>query len=142
MAYAEERVVPVVSDFDTFLVGSKGVAYEPTPPDQVKLMHWALDHRGPLAARRQGVDGALAQRVRRRGRLHPELPKYGFGDPTSYGLIGAIVDAMRVCGAVRHGAECFNYFPQELDAEFVRKARSPSAMRPASAACRRRRGRR
>ena len=55
-----------------------------------------------------------------RNGFHPELPKYGFGDPTSYGLIGAIVDAMSVCGAVRHGAECFNfYFPQELDAEFL-----------------------
>ena len=35
MAYAEARVTPVVSDFDTFTVGSKGVSYEPTPPDQV-----------------------------------------------------------------------------------------------------------
>ena len=27
---------------------------------------------------------------------------------------------LKECGAVRHGAECFNfYFPQELDAEFL-----------------------
>ena len=36
MAYAEENVTPVVSDFDTFLVGSKGMRYEPTPPEQAR----------------------------------------------------------------------------------------------------------
>ena len=40
MAYAEAQVKPVVSDFDTFLVGSRGVQYEPTPPEQVTLMNW------------------------------------------------------------------------------------------------------
>ena len=55
----------------------------------------------------------------RRG-FHPHLPKYGFGDMTSYGLIGTIVGAMSDSGAVRHGAECFNfYFPQELDPDFL-----------------------
>jgi hypothetical protein len=45
--------------------------------------------------------------------FHPVLPKFGFGDPTSYHLIGSAVDATGECGAVRHGAECFNfYFPQ------------------------------
>jgi hypothetical protein len=52
--------------------------------------------------------------------FHPNLPPYGFGDPISYGLIGKIVDEMKSCGAVRHGAECFNfYFPQELDPDFL-----------------------
>ena len=32
--------------------------------------------------------------------FHPELPKYGFGDPTSYGLIGDIVSATISHGAV------------------------------------------
>jgi len=55
-----------------------------------------------------------------RNGFHPSLPKYGFGDPTSYGLIAKIVDAVSDCGAVRHGAECFNfYFPQELDQDFL-----------------------
>ena len=30
--------------------------------------------------------------------------------PTSYGLIGSIVSAMSMCGAVRHGTECFNFY--------------------------------
>ena len=50
MAYAEAEVKPVVSDFDTFLVGSRGVRYEPTPPEQVALMHWALDNTAELLA--------------------------------------------------------------------------------------------
>merc|ERR1712107_201431 len=42
------------------------------------------------------------------------------GDATSYGLIGAVVQATCDSGAVRHGAECFNsYFPQELDEEYL-----------------------
>jgi len=35
-------------------------------------------------------------------------------------LIGDVVDVTSACGAVRHGAECFNfYFPQELDPDFL-----------------------
>eukprot|EP00316_Scyphosphaera_apsteinii_P007806 CAMPEP_0119346668 /NCGR_PEP_ID=MMETSP1333-20130426/108123_1 /TAXON_ID=418940 /ORGANISM="Scyphosphaera apsteinii, Strain RCC1455" /LENGTH=849 /DNA_ID=CAMNT_0007359179 /DNA_START=509 /DNA_END=3059 /DNA_ORIENTATION=- len=124
MAYAEERVTPVVSDFDTFLVGSRGVRYDATPPEQVQLMHWALDHTTALLAEPNGKGwmnrwlDILTQEAR--NGFHPTLPEYGFGDPTSYGLIGSIIDAVRACGAVRHGAECFNfYFPQELDNEFL-----------------------
>merc|ERR1719331_118673 len=43
IAYAEKYVKPVVSDFDTFLVASKGVQYKSLPEDQIKLCHWALD---------------------------------------------------------------------------------------------------
>ena len=40
MAYAEERVMPVVSDFDTFLVGSKGPgALTQCPPPGVCTQH-------------------------------------------------------------------------------------------------------
>ena len=124
MAYAEAEVKPVVSDFDTFLVGSRGVRYETTPPEQVKLMTWALDHTAELLANptTKGWMGRWINVLKEEARkgFHPTLPKYGFGDPTSYGLIGSIVDAMAASGAVRHGAECFNfYFPQELDAEFL-----------------------
>jgi hypothetical protein len=45
------QVTPVVSDFDTFLVGSKGVVYQAEPPsEQVELMKWALDHTANLLA--------------------------------------------------------------------------------------------
>ena len=131
MAYAEAEVKPVVSDFDTFLVGSRGVRYEPTPHDQVLLMSWALDNTAELLANptTKGWMGRwinVLKEEARRG-FHPLLPKYGFGDPTSYGLIETIVDAMSDSGAVRHGAECFNfYFPQELDPDFLVPSQLPS----------------
>ena len=124
IAYAEKQVKPVVSDFDTFTVGSRGMRYDPTPPKQVELIHWALGHTTklleiPAAKGWMGSWLGVIKEEARRG-FHPTLPKYGFGDPTSYGLISDVIDVTNVCGAVRHGAECFNfYFPQELDDEFL-----------------------
>ena len=51
------------------------------------------------------------------------MPKYGFGDPKSYAIMKFAVQRLEDSGAVRHGAECFNfYFPQELDDEFLGKS--------------------
>ena len=112
-----EKVRPVASDFDALLLGSRGVTFEPLPPDQVQLMRWLIGC----------VDGVLAepgaepwmtrwlQVLQREGAkgLHPEIPPFGFGDPTSYAIFKSIVRQVRRSGAVRHGAECFNfYFPQ------------------------------
>jgi len=138
MAYAEthkapgahdevHQVKPVVSDFDTLLVGSRGMRYEPTPPDQVTLMNWALDKTTQLLAHPESkgwmgrwLNVLKEEAAQARNGFHPVPPQYGYGDPTSYGLIREIVHATADCGAVRHGAECFNfYFPQELDAEFL-----------------------
>ena len=87
-------------------------------------MNWALDNTAELLANPTSKGwmgrwiGVLKEEARRG--FHPNLPKYGFGDPTSYRLIEDVVQALLVTGAVRHGAECFNfYFPQELDAEFL-----------------------
>lgn len=50
----------------------------------------------------------------------PVVPRFGFGDPKSYAIMEGAVGRLCICGAVRHGAECFNYFfPQELDEEFL-----------------------
>jgi len=124
VAYAEQAVKPVVSDFDTFTVGSRGFSYEPTPPDQVELIHWSLDHTTALLDKvtPNSWTSRWLQVITQEASngFHPVLPKFGFGDPTSYDLIGSAVDATAECGAVRHGAECFNfYFPQELDDEFL-----------------------
>ena len=53
--------------------------------------------------------------------FHPSMPRFGFGDPTSYSMIEACVKrSTKTCGAVRHGPECFNFFfPQELDDRFL-----------------------
>jgi len=124
IAYAEKFVKPVVSDFDTFLVASKGMEYDSLPLEQTKMVTWLLqqaeniikspDHN-PWTSRWLEV----LKQENAKG-YHPTLPKYGYGDPTSYRLIGDIVAETSPCGAVRHGAECFNfYFPQELDDEYL-----------------------
>lgn len=120
MAYEEKgRVLPVVSDFDCFLVGTRGVRFDrPLPPEQIELLKWTvskiesvLDAPGASATwtdrwlevlKKEAVKG-----------FYPKMPRFGFGDPKSYSLMGCAVDRLLDTGAVRHGAECFNYyFPQ------------------------------
>jgi CRP-like cAMP-binding protein len=124
IAYAEKYVKPVVSDFDTFLVASKGMSYEQIPADQASVVKWALqqtrevlstpDHQ-PWTSRWLTVlkeQAAVGFKY--------TLPKYGFGEPTSTRLIADVVQETLSCGAIRHGAECFNFtFPQELDDDFL-----------------------
>jgi len=59
-------------------------------------------------------------RIARSKGFHPVARKYGNGDNTSYRLIEDVVHTTWESGAVRHGAECFNfYFPQELDDTYL-----------------------
>merc|ERR1719445_886145 len=47
-----------------------------------------------------------------------KTPRFGFGDPKSYKIMEGAVTRFthNKNGAVRHGAECFNYkMPQDLD---------------------------
>ena len=133
IAYAEEyerhqkkirSVKPVVSDFDTFTIGSIGMTYEPLPESQADLMLWSLEQaRGILSKPGQQSWNSrwleVLQKANREG-FHPTIPQYGFGDPTSYRLVEEVVKATSISGAVRHGAECFNfYFPQEFDSEYL-----------------------
>lgn len=124
IAYAEELVKPVVSDFDTFTVASKNFSYDPVPEDQQKIVCWMLDQADAVlkAPDHNPWTVRWLEVLKKEGErgFHPKFPKYGFGDPTSYRLIGDIVDETKECGAIRHGAECFNYyFPQELDDEYL-----------------------
>jgi len=126
ISYAEAAVKPVCSDFDTFTVGSRGMKYEPTPPEQVAIVHWELDRLEEVlqVASSDTKNWAghwlgIIKREEERG-YHPEIPEFGFGEPTSTRLIQDVIQCTSSCGAVRHGAECFNYwFPQELDKDFL-----------------------
>lgn len=124
IAYAEEYVKPVVSDLDTFTVGSMGMQYEPLIEDQLQLARWALDHTLEFV-KTPNSEGWTTRwlnmlKCEIADGFHPDIPTYGFGDPTSYRLIENAVEATLSCGAVRHGAECFNfYFPQELDDNYL-----------------------
>lgn len=127
MAYEEKgRVRPVVSDFDCFLVGTRGVPYEePLPPDQIDLVKWSVSEIGRVLDNPPSTDSWTKQwldvlKENAAKGFHPETPKFGFGDPMSYTIVEHAVDRLVQTGAVRHGAECFNYyFPQELDNHYL-----------------------
>jgi len=128
IAYAEEHVKPVVSDFDTFTVGSRGMSYAKLPAEQQSLANWSLDRtreildktlESPTSTSWTSLWLEVIKIAHEQG-FHPEVPKYGFGDATSVILTEGVCKSTIDSGAVRHGAECFNFFfPQELDDEYL-----------------------
>jgi len=127
IAYAESSVKPVVSDFDLFTVGSKGVNFEvPLDKSQSDIAVWMLTNAREVLREQGETSKAWSTRwlevmkaAHDQG-FHPEPPKFGFGDKMSNNLVSSLVQNLLNCGAVRHGAECFNlYFPQELDSEYL-----------------------
>ena len=78
------RVRPVASDFDAFLVGSRGIRFEALPEDQVKLVRWLISNiEGVLAE--PGGEPWMKRWLRvlssasSKG-FHPDIPPFGFGD--------------------------------------------------------------
>jgi hypothetical protein len=130
MAYEENsRVLPVVSDFDPFLVGTRRVPFDPIeghlPSDQLEIMKWSVNRIGEILDRPPGPASwtnrwlYILKEATSRG-FHPEIPPFGFGDPISCSIMENAIKRFSRDGAVRHGSECFNYyFPQELDEEFL-----------------------
>ena len=132
IAYEEQgKVLPVVSDFDTFTVGHTGpFEYKETISDtQADLIRWSLKHCEAILAKQAQHPAKpvswtqewlqILTKEAYRG-FKPKIPELGFGDPTSVELIRDMAHRTSECGAIRHGAECFNfYFPQELDEEFL-----------------------
>jgi len=127
IAYEEDgRVMPVVSDFDCFLVGTKRVGFTtPMAKDQMKVLKWYVDEiENVMKNSKVGESWTVTwlevlKKAAREG-FYPEMPRFGFGDPKSYSIMKNAVSRLSHSGAVRHGAECFNYyFPQDLDDEFL-----------------------
>lgn len=128
IAYEEnDDVIPVASDFDCFTLGTRGVVYDaPLPDEQVELIkrlvceiEKILEHPGEKSWTSRWLE-VLKDNARKS--IRPTVPEYGYGDPKSYDIMkGAVSRFVRnKNGAVRHGAECFNYgFPQELDDHFL-----------------------
>lgn len=130
MAYEENgRVLPVVSDFDCFLVGTRRVTYKQhLPPQQVQMMSWCVDKIEQVLDDSAGVPGKswtgnwldVLKKERIEKDFKPNIPKFGYADPKSYAIMGHAIHHLQANGSVRHGAECFNYyFPQDLDEEFL-----------------------
>jgi len=128
MAYEENgRVLPVASDFDGFMMGTMRIKYDvPLPPEQVKILRWSIDQietilDDPFSRGKSWTANWLdvLKKATKQG-FNPTMPKFGFGDPTSTQIMENAVKRLRNNGAVRHGAECFNYmFPQEIDDNFL-----------------------
>jgi len=128
IAYEEYgRVTPVVSDFDCFLVGTCGVNYETSlSQKQVEMLRWLLtqielilESPSPSKSWTSRWLEVLKENAAAKD-FFSEMPKFGLGDPKSYAIMENVVSRLKFNGAVRHGAECFNYcFPQELDDRFL-----------------------
>jgi len=125
MAYAETNwVKPVVSDMDALLIGSKGFRYKPHTEEQVRLSKWSLEKLGSILESPSAMSWhqrwvQVMKEEKAKGFI-ASVPKYGFGDPSSEAITVEVVAATIDCGAVRHGAECFNYLaPQIMDDNFL-----------------------
>jgi hypothetical protein len=124
VAYEENnRVLPVVSDFDCFMVGSRGTRYtQPLPDDQVRLVNWCLSSIEKILDAPPSPESWTSRWLEhlKENPVKIQMPQYGFGDPESYTIMKLAVGRLNKDGSVRHGAECFNYyFPQELDEHFL-----------------------
>ena len=131
MAYEEitdtsGKVTPVVSDFDCFLVGTRGVQFTEPLEESVSSMLTSCvdDIEGILANPEEGTSWThrwleVKKKHLRDGQKLQECKRFGYADPKSYRMMTGAVHRLRENGAVRHGPECFNYsFPQELDDQF------------------------
>ena len=113
------------SDFDCFLLGTRGVRFHnPLPNEQVDFIHDMVNDIEKIL--RDCSEGKVNNwtsswlNVMKHHARQITMPRYGFGDPKSYAIMKHAVKRLEEFGAVRHGAECFNYyFPQELDDEFL-----------------------
>jgi hypothetical protein len=127
MAYEEHgSVLPVVSDFDCFLVGSRGETFsEPLPSEQLDVLKWSVSGIEKILDSPTRPDNWTSRwleilKEAAGDKLQAKTPRFGFGDPKSYSIMENLVKNHMTNGAVRHGAECFNYyFPQELDDEYL-----------------------
>jgi hypothetical protein len=128
MAYEENdpdiqrfRIIPCVSDFDCFIVGSRGVKYEEqVPEEQLDILKWGvnqtekiLENEGTDSWTKRWLD--VLKECGSKG-FHANIPPGGYSDPKTRFIFEHAIQRLSATGSVRHGAECFNYyFPQELD---------------------------
>merc|ERR1711971_1188470 len=124
MAYEENDLVkPVVSDFDCFLVGTRGVAYnKPLGEHELSMLHWCVDEIEGVLHSPDPETGWTQRWLKvkkdqlKYGGAQKPMPTFGYADPRSHAIMQGAVRRLKTSGAVRHGPECFNYsFPQELD---------------------------
>eukprot|EP00592_Proboscia_alata_P015112 CAMPEP_0194400088 /NCGR_PEP_ID=MMETSP0174-20130528/127015_1 /TAXON_ID=216777 /ORGANISM="Proboscia alata, Strain PI-D3" /LENGTH=1084 /DNA_ID=CAMNT_0039196557 /DNA_START=293 /DNA_END=3547 /DNA_ORIENTATION=+ len=117
MAYEEnDLVVPVVSDFDCFLVGTKRIPIKSLPKPQFEMMKKCVTRCEDILDRKES--GSFGDQWDITG---GKLPGIGWGDCKTKALMSTAIEYLeRRDGCVRHSAECFNYVkPCDMDNEFL-----------------------
>lgn len=129
VAYEENKtVIPVASDFDCFTIGTRGVVYDESMSNEVvDLMKWMIESIEDILENKSNKDLSWTScwfealtKPDKRSKVN--LPRFGFSDPKTYKIMeGAVTRfAFNRNGAVRHGAECFNFkFPQGIDEKLL-----------------------
>merc|ERR1719410_2692744 len=120
VAYHEDGITaPVASDFDCFTVGTRGVAYDsPLPDDQVQLMKWLIQNIEAVLESPKTTKNWTSTWLdvlkdnASKGFTPPVMPQFGYGDPKSYAIMEGAAARFKhnKNGAIRHGAESFNYY--------------------------------
>lgn len=115
MAYEQDgHVLPVVSDFDCFLVGTRGIRYlSPLPACQLETLQQCvsrietiLDRSSPELRNLNWTSRWLeVLKNDPETAKSPKTPLFGFGDPTSHSIMRNAVDRLKSVGAVRHGGK-------------------------------------
>eukprot|EP00592_Proboscia_alata_P006518 CAMPEP_0194356026 /NCGR_PEP_ID=MMETSP0174-20130528/3836_1 /TAXON_ID=216777 /ORGANISM="Proboscia alata, Strain PI-D3" /LENGTH=965 /DNA_ID=CAMNT_0039125529 /DNA_START=599 /DNA_END=3496 /DNA_ORIENTATION=+ len=117
MAYEENsRVVPVVSDFDCFLVGTKRIPITALSKSQVEMMKMCVTRCEDILDRKE--TGSFGNQWDETG---GKLPGIGWGDRKTKKLMSSAIEYLEQRdGCVRHAAECFNFVkPSDMDTEFL-----------------------
>jgi len=129
LAYEQDgNVRPVASDFDCFLVGTKGKEYtRPLPKEQVDVLKRMVlrtkEILGDKGSSSTNWTSNWLDILKKYSSIDKQVvvPEYGFGDPETATLFENAAHHMKAeTGAILHGAECFNFvFPQEMDDKFL-----------------------
>ena len=113
MAYEESdglhgKVTPVVSDFDCFLLGTRGVQFnEPLGEHELSMMESCVDDiEGILETPQEGVSWTkrwleVKKRHVRDEDSVEEMSQFGYADHKSYTMISGAVHRLRGTGAFR-----------------------------------------
>ena len=90
------------------------------PPARRSLQALLAETRGGEAPRPWLLRWLDVLKAEGRRGFKPAIPEFGLGDATSLRLLRGAAEITHCSGAVRHAAECFNfYFPQPLDEQYL-----------------------
>jgi hypothetical protein len=98
-----------VSDFDCFLVGTRRVTFcKPLPANQLEVLKWCVNKIESLLQKMIDSNGSttdtkpwshlwleVMKEAAQEG-FYPEVPRFGFGDETSYSIMESAVHRLRL----------------------------------------------